>query len=77
MGAAEIEQAVVIARGIADEHILQHRFGSARRAAVTDEVGAVLAVTGPAEGHVVPQNLDLFPVFRDRRQSVVRGSWLD
>jgi hypothetical protein len=53
---AEIEQAVVIARGTAHEHVLKHRFGDARSAAITaDEVGPELAVARPPERHVVSQ----------------------
>ena len=32
---------------------------------------------GPAEGHVVAQDLDLFSVLHDRGERAVRGGWLD
>ena len=69
---AEIEQPVVIAGRTADEHVLQHRLRDARSAAVTDEVCAELTVAGPAERHVVSQNLDFFSVLLDDGQRVVR-----
>ena len=71
-GAAEIEQPVVVAGRPADEHVLEHLLDGAGRTAVADEIGAKFAVRGPAEGHVVAQDLDLFAVLDDRRERVVR-----
>ena len=68
-GGAEVEQPVVVARRTADEHILQHGLGDARGAAIADEVGAELAVAGPAKGHVVAQDLEFFSVFLDDGQA--------
>src|SRR5229473_617827 len=50
---AEIEQPVVIARRPADKHVFEHLFDGARRTAVADEIGAELALSGLAEGHIV------------------------
>ena len=74
---AEIQHAIVIARRSSDEHILQHLFGCTRRTSVTDEVGAELALTSPAEGHIFAEDFNLFAVFDDCRQRIVRGSRLD
>jgi hypothetical protein len=54
---AEIEQAVVIGRATAHEHVLKHRFGDARSAPITaDEVGPpALAVARAPDRHVVSQ----------------------
>ena len=76
-GAAEVEYPVVVAGRPADEHVLEHLLDGARRTAVADEVGAKFTMPGPAEGHVVTQDLDLFPVLDDRGERVVRGRWLD
>src|SRR5262249_35493039 len=51
-GSTEIEDPVVIAGRPADEHVFQHRFDGARRAAVSDIIGAVFARPGMAEYHV-------------------------
>ena len=75
-GAAEIEQPVVIAGRTADEHVLEHLLDGAGRTAVADEIGAKFTVRGPAEGHVVAQDLDLFSVLDDGRERVVRRGWL-
>ena len=71
-GAAEVEQPVVVAGRPADEHVLEHLLDRAGRTAVADEIGAKFTVRGPAEGHVVAQDLDLFSVLDDRRERVVR-----
>src|SRR5579862_2343296 len=76
-GAAEVEQAVVVAGRAADEHIHQHLLDGARGTAIADEIGAKFAVGRPAEGHVVAENLDLFSVLNDGGESAVRGSGLD
>src|SRR5271155_1850700 len=59
-GAAEIQQPVVISGRPADEHVLEHLLDGTGRTAVANEVGAEFALPGPAEGHVVAQNLDFF-----------------
>src|SRR5271165_3672329 len=69
---AEIEQPVVIARWEADEHVLQHFLNRSGRTAVTNEIGAKFALRGPPEGHVVAQDLDLFPILDDGCECVVR-----
>ena len=76
-GAAEVEQPVVVAGRPADEHVLEHLLDGAGRTAVADEIGAKFTMRGPAEGHVVAQDLDLFPVLDDGRERVVRRGWLD
>ena len=75
-GGAEVEDAIVIAGRPADEHVLEHLLDGARRAAVADEIGAELAVAGPAEGHVVAEDFDFFAVFFDDGERVVRGGGL-
>src|SRR5271169_1802812 len=70
--AAEVEQPVVVARWAADEHVLKHLFDGAGRTAVADEVSAKFTVRRPAEGHVVAQDLDLFPILDNGRERVVR-----
>jgi hypothetical protein len=70
-GTAEIQQPVVIARRLADEHILQHLLDPIRRARITDEVSAELALPDLAERHVVAHDLKLLPVLLDRGQNVV------
>src|SRR5579864_8086808 len=74
---AEVENAVVITGRTADEHVFEHLFNGAGRAAVANEVGAELAVAGAAEGHVVAQDLDFLSVFFDDREGVVRRTGLD
>src|SRR6266849_6479542 len=76
-GAAEIEEPVIVAWRAADEHVLQHLLDRARRAAVTDEVGAELTLRCPAERHVVAQYLDLPATLLDRRQCAVCRGRLD
>src|SRR5580700_1534664 len=68
---AEIEDAVIVARRAADEHVLQHLLGNPWRAAVADEIGAKLAARRTAERHVVAQYLHLFAIFHDRGQRVM------
>ena len=69
-GAAEIQQSVIVAGRLADEHILKHLLDGSRRPAITDEVGAEFA-SRPTEGHVVAQDLDLLAVLLDRREDIV------
>src|SRR5579864_7865795 len=76
-GAAEVQQPVVVAGRPANEHVLDHLFDSAGRTAVADEIGAKLTMRGPAERHVVAQDLDLFPVLDDCGERVVCRGWLD
>src|SRR5271166_231693 len=76
-GAAEIQQAVIVAGWPAHEHVFEHLFDGAGRAAVADEIGAKFPVPGSAEWHVVAQDLDLFPVLDDGCECVVRRGWLD
>src|SRR5439155_17148562 len=61
---AEVEQPVIIARWIADEHVLEHFFDRAGRAAVTDEIGPELPPGCLAERHVVSEDLDLRAILR-------------
>ena len=76
--AADVEQPVVVAGRPADEHVGEHQLDGLRRAGVADEVGAVLAVRGAAEGHVVPDDVDFLAVFvDDGGQRVVREGGLD
>ena len=58
-GVAHIEQAVVIAGRIADEHVFEHPLRDARRAAIADKIRSELTVSGAAKRHVVAQNLKL------------------
>ena len=74
---AEVEDAIVIAGRTANEHIFEHLFDGARRAAVADEIGAELAVAGPTEGHVVAEDFDFPAVFFDDGEGVVGGGGLD
>src|SRR5208282_2123290 len=71
-GAAEGEQPVVVAGRPADEHVLEHLLDRAGRTAVADEIGAKFTVRGPAEGHVIAQDLDLFPVLDNRSECAMR-----
>src|SRR5579871_5162733 len=71
-GAAEIEQPIVVAGRPAHKHVFEHLFDSVGRTAVADEIGAKFTVRGPAEGHVVAQDLNLFPVLDNRCECVVR-----
>src|ERR1700685_843580 len=71
-GAAEVKQPVVVAGGLANEHIFKHLLDGAERTAVTDKVSAKFTLRGPSEGHIVAQDLDLFPVLDDGRERVVR-----
>src|SRR5580704_18647243 len=70
-GAAEVQQPVVVAGRAPDEHVLDHLYDSAGRTAVADEISTKFTGARPAEGHVVAQNLDLFPVLDDRGERVV------
>ena len=70
-GKAEIQQAVIIARRAADEHVLQHLFDGPRRTRVADEVSAELALGDAAERHVVAHDLNLPAVFDDSGQRIV------
>src|SRR5579862_9041154 len=70
--AAEIEQAVIVAARPAHEHVFEHLFDGARRTTVADEISAKFTVPGPAEWHVVAQDLDLFPVLDDGGECTVR-----
>ena len=70
-GTAEIEQPVVVAGRPSHEHVFEHLFNCTGRTAVANEVGAKFALPCPAEGHVIAQNLDLFPVLDDRCECVV------
>src|SRR5208282_6044814 len=76
-GAAEVEQPVVVAGRPADEHVLEHPFDGAGRAAVADKISAKFAMAWPAERHVVTKNLDLFPVLDDCGERVVCRGGLD
>src|SRR5208337_4053125 len=75
--AAEVEQPVVVAGWPANEHVLKHLLNGAGGTAVANEISAKFALSGAAEGHVVAQDLDLFPVLDDRRECVVRRGWFD
>src|SRR5258708_5097536 len=68
---AEVEKSVIIAEWATDEHVLEHLLNGPWRTAVADEIGAKLTMPGPAERHVVAQDLDLFPVLDDRGERVV------
>src|SRR6266566_201452 len=69
---AEVEQPVVIARWIADEHVLQHFFDRAGRAAVADEISPELPLGCLAERHVVSEDLDFLTVLRDFSECIMR-----
>src|SRR5262249_55941297 len=69
---AEVEQPIIIAGRAADEHVLDHLLGHRRRAAIADEVGAELTRADSAKGHVVANDLKLFPIFGDRGERIVR-----
>src|ERR1700678_11171 len=70
-GAAEVEQAIVVAGRAADEHVLEHLLNGARRTAVADEIGSEFTLRRLAEGHVVAQDLDLFAVLDNGGERVV------
>ena len=74
---AEVEQPIIIAGRLADEHVLDHLLGHPRGAAIADEIGAVFAVSDLAERHVVADDLEFLPVLGDRRQRIVRRGRLD
>src|SRR5205823_8349433 len=74
---AEVEQPVIIARWIADEHVLEHFFDRAGRAAVADEIGPELPAGCLAERHVVSEDLDLLAILRDLGECIVRKGGLD
>src|SRR5215471_19420702 len=75
--AAEVQQPIVVAGGLPDEHVGEHLLDRARRARIADKVGAELAMRGGAERHVVAYDLHLFSVFHDRGQRIVGGCRLD
>ena len=55
----EVENPVVVARRVTDEHVGEQPFGDARRVGIGDVVGAELAATEVAERHVVAEDLEL------------------
>src|SRR2546426_5477483 len=63
----EIEQAIVVARRTANEHILQHLFDRARRARIADEIGPELSARNVTKRHIVAEDLDLFAVLLEDR----------
>src|SRR5208283_4202751 len=71
-GATEVEQPIVIAGRAANEHVLKHLFNRIGRTAVANEISAKFTLRGSPEGHVVAQDLDLFPVLDDGSECVVR-----
>src|ERR1700693_1802061 len=76
-GTAEVQEPVVVAGRAPDEHVLDHLFDSAGRTAVADEISTKFTGARLAEGHVVAQNLDLFPVLDDCGERVVCRGGLD
>src|SRR6185437_4822607 len=56
--------------------ILKHLFDPQRGAAESNEVGSEFSVAWPAEWHIVPQNLDLLPIFNNSCQGVMGRRWL-
>jgi hypothetical protein len=56
---------------------LQHLLDDARRARISDEIGAELGLPDGPERHVRPHDFLLFAVLDDRRQRVVRRGWFD
>src|ERR1700691_2844343 len=70
--AAEVEQPIIVAGRLPDEHVLEHLFGRAGRTAVAYEIGTKFALRRPPERHVVAQDFDLFPVLDDGSKRVVR-----
>src|SRR5437667_12571081 len=74
---AEVEQPVIIARWIADEHVLEHFFDRARRAAVADEIGPELPAGCLAERHVGSEDLELLPNLRDLGERIRPTGMLD
>lgn len=58
----EVEDAVVVAGRVADEHVAQHRLGDVRVLGVADEVRPELTRPQAAEGHVVPEDLPVVAV---------------
>ena len=53
-GGRKVQDAVGVARWVAEEHVAQHLFGNLGCPRIADEVGAVLALAEFAERHVVP-----------------------
>src|SRR5262245_52650616 len=70
--AAEVEEPVVIARRLADEHVLDHLLCNAGSSAIPDKVGAELTGGSLPKGHVVPQYHELLSVLGDRGERVMR-----
>ena len=64
------------ARRTAYEHILKHQLSDTRGATIADEVSAKLAAARLSEGHVVPQNLELFPILLNDCQRAMRRARL-
>src|SRR5208282_3398948 len=75
-GAAEVEQPIIVARRTAYEHILKHQLSDTRGTAIADEVSAKLAAARLSKGHVVSQNLELFPILLDDGQRAMGRSRL-
>ena len=74
----EVEEPVVVAGRLADEHVGQHLLDHVRVASVPDEIRPELARADRAERHVEAQDLPLLPVLADDRvQRDVRVRGLD
>ena len=69
--AAEIEDAVVIAGRLADEHVFEHLLDCGRRPRVANEIGAEFTLADLAERHVVADDLFLFAVLDNLGQLVM------
>src|SRR5580693_4702938 len=76
-GATEVEQPIVITGRTPDEHVRKHLLNRTGRAAIANEIGTKFTHGRPPERHVVAQDFDLFPVFDDGSERIVRGGWLD
>ena len=71
LGDAEIEQAIVVAGRLTDEHVVEHLLDGSRRTRVTDEIGAEFLFGDAAERHVVAHDLDFLAVHHDLGERVV------
>jgi hypothetical protein len=61
-GRGNVENVIVIAGRVADEHVVEHQLGHRRVLGVADVVGAVFTCSGITEHHVVTENVLLHAV---------------
>src|SRR5215831_20855517 len=71
-GEAKIQQTIVVTGGSPDKHIFEHLLNGARRTRVADKIGAEFTLRDAPEGHVIAQDLYLFPILHDRCQRIMR-----